>query len=864
MRPRPLRLITLAALWAFTARGAVVEVTGLGGTLNMAAGIPAFQAELSDQVRLVNALSVLPSPSLASFLPGAPVPTTQTGVSPWRPEAVRLVGALVSQPELLAKHAPALETALGRDGARDFVRAAGVLREKGASDPVLGSQLKGLREGLDLDDPAAVEELHARLQRIFEGSRSGSGAGTGATTVGAGDGPMRRPLVTLQKPDRLRHAVSVNPVPLVAVNASPVGVGLGPMSAEPNLGGPAAPPSSGIEREDRLIVEPRVPSAAKTGFVASARRRLEEFLRKTGLDRVLGLEKKDFVRKESGRLWGVVEEFWSGVYPELRSRKKGSTLVLFDGRGRKESYYDTWSRETHLDGGELDGLDLKTPEAVNRARLYLLRLLAHEYGHHIQNHLGMLDAIKGHPSAGDTNRLRKMFELHADGLAGQVMAYSRVLGMEEPGDALTMEQVSAEVGTDHLDPDRPAELDTHGTSAQRTAWLKRGYAARSLREIDPFADPDLRAGLSAGALAFADQMSALIARMPERRSRWKLSFTKPDLLRHAISPAVSGPGSGLAPGPSLGSLGGSSLTPLPSPTPNVDPSLGPLNGSGAVEDERPKTDAVTDKGPKWSRVVDGLFKRLTLFRWPRAARLERERPKDVFKVEAGRLWGVVEEFWEKVYPDLMKKKNRSVLVLFDEKTTFPPDLKIEGSSYDIVTKKTYLKRDELNDPETDDPRLINAARLSILRTLAHEYGHHVQNHLGLFRLVYAVSVPKPQRNRLSVMLELHADALAGFMARYTYDLGMEQLNDAAVMDLLSHHLGSDVRAPGITADEDTHGSGAQRLAWFRRGYAAKSLRDIDPFASPELRRGLDDISLVLADAASALVAEIPERRPAKR
>jgi len=108
--------------------------------------------------------------------------------------------------------------------------------------------------------------------------------------------------------------------------------------------------------------------------------------------------------------------------------------------------------------------------------------------------------------------------------------------------------------------------------------------------------------------------------------------------------------------------------------------------------------------------------------------------------------------------------------------------------------------------------------------IAHEVGHHVQNLLGIMEKVEAMRsrVGEPQANALSLRLELQADCLAGIWAyhsnrtRNILEAGdlEEGLNAASA-------IGDDrmqLQAQGyVVPDAFTHGSSAQRVAWFKRG-----------------------------------------------
>lgn len=108
--------------------------------------------------------------------------------------------------------------------------------------------------------------------------------------------------------------------------------------------------------------------------------------------------------------------------------------------------------------------------------------------------------------------------------------------------------------------------------------------------------------------------------------------------------------------------------------------------------------------------------------------------------------------------------------------------------------------------------------------VAHEYGHHVQNVLGINAQVQQASQENPSMaNRYSVALELQADCFAGAWARDADDRAMfespQELQEA--LDAAAA-VGDDAiqeKAQGrIDPESWTHGSSAQRVQWFKRGF----------------------------------------------
>ncbi len=106
--------------------------------------------------------------------------------------------------------------------------------------------------------------------------------------------------------------------------------------------------------------------------------------------------------------------------------------------------------------------------------------------------------------------------------------------------------------------------------------------------------------------------------------------------------------------------------------------------------------------------------------------------------------------------------------------------------------------------------------------IAHEVGHHVQQQLGTSGEVSRLQRENPdQANALSVRLELQADCYAGVWAHSVYAAGDLEEGDVDEAVGASEAVGDDRlqrRASGqINPDSFTHGTSAQRAAWFNRG-----------------------------------------------
>lgn len=125
--------------------------------------------------------------------------------------------------------------------------------------------------------------------------------------------------------------------------------------------------------------------------------------------------------------------------------------------------------------------------------------------------------------------------------------------------------------------------------------------------------------------------------------------------------------------------------------------------------------------------------------------------------------------------------------------------------------------------------------------IAHEVGHHVQNLLGVSDKVHAMRDQMSEReyNQLSVRLELQADFYAGVWAHYA-EKSKHLLEDGDIEEALgaATAIGDDQlqkQSQGrVVPDAFTHGTSAQRVRWFRKGFETGDLRQGDTFGAREL------------------------------
>lgn len=120
--------------------------------------------------------------------------------------------------------------------------------------------------------------------------------------------------------------------------------------------------------------------------------------------------------------------------------------------------------------------------------------------------------------------------------------------------------------------------------------------------------------------------------------------------------------------------------------------------------------------------------------------------------------------------------------------------------------------------------------------MAHEYGHHLQNVLGIEQQVRRAQQDARNPNNYSVAMELQADCFAGVWGRLANDMGNVQItpeefqqasNAAAAVGDDRIMEGAGVR---VNPEKFTHGSAKQRQLWYTRGYDTGDINQCNTFA----------------------------------
>ncbi len=194
-----------------------------------------------------------------------------------------------------------------------------------------------------------------------------------------------------------------------------------------------------------------------------------------------------------------------------------------------------------------------------------------------------------------------------------------------------------------------------------------------------------------------------------------------------------------------------------------------------------------------------------------------------------------EDVWKDVFQQAGQTYEEPKLVLFSDAVESACGIagSAVGPFYCPGDHKVYL---DLAFFEELHSRFGASGDFAQAYVIAHEVGHHVQTLIGISDKVHAAQsrAGKSERNRLSVMMELQADCLAGMWAhqadkkRHILESGdvEEGLNAASA-------VGDDriqKRTQGyVVPDGFTHGSSAQRVSWFKRGFEQGNINACDTF-----------------------------------
>ena len=196
-----------------------------------------------------------------------------------------------------------------------------------------------------------------------------------------------------------------------------------------------------------------------------------------------------------------------------------------------------------------------------------------------------------------------------------------------------------------------------------------------------------------------------------------------------------------------------------------------------------------------------------------------------------------EDVWTKIFAENGKTYEYPKLVLFRDgvQTGCGNASSASGPFYCPTDQKVYMDLAFFDELQTRFG--AKGGDFAIAYVIAHEIGHHVQTLLGTSAKVRQLQEQgnEAEANKLSVALELQADFYAGVWTHYDEKMN-SILEEGDIEEALSaaNAVGDDAiqkRTQGsVVPDSFTHGTSAQRMYWFKKGFETGDIKQGDTFA----------------------------------
>jgi predicted metalloprotease len=198
------------------------------------------------------------------------------------------------------------------------------------------------------------------------------------------------------------------------------------------------------------------------------------------------------------------EDVWNNIFQQMGKDYPEPTLVLFrdavqSGCGTASAasgpFYCPGDNKLYIDLAFYEDLQKRFNAPGDFAMAYVV---AHEVGHHIQTLMGTsakLARARQEMSETDFNKLSVKMELQADFFAGVWAHYANRAKILEEGDIEEALNAANAIGDDRLQKEAQGRVVpdafTHGTSAQRMYWFKKGFETGDITQGDTFSDRSL-------------------------------------------------------------------------------------------------------------------------------------------------------------------------------------------------------------------------------------------------------------------------------------------------------------------------------------------------------------------------------------
>ena len=197
------------------------------------------------------------------------------------------------------------------------------------------------------------------------------------------------------------------------------------------------------------------------------------------------------------------EDVWNQLFTQMGKSYREPNLVLFSGavqsacgfaQAAMGPFYCPGDDKVYIDLSFYEALRSQHHAPGDFAQAYVI---AHEVGHHVQNLLGISGKVhqkKSRVSESDYNQLSVRLELQADFLAGVWAHHAhKAWDILESGDIDEALTAASAIGDDQLQRQARGHVVpdsfTHGSSAQRVRWFKKGLQSGDIAEGNTFEIP---------------------------------------------------------------------------------------------------------------------------------------------------------------------------------------------------------------------------------------------------------------------------------------------------------------------------------------------------------------------------------------
>jgi uncharacterized protein len=193
-----------------------------------------------------------------------------------------------------------------------------------------------------------------------------------------------------------------------------------------------------------------------------------------------------------------IQNFWDGVFQRSNRKYQYVDTIFFTDQvetrcgvadSRVGPFFCPVDKQVYIDLGFFD--DLQSQFGTAPTPFVEAYVLAHEYGHHVQNQLGVLSKVSGSRQGPESLAVRS--ELQADCYAGAWAAHAveaRIIEELTQQDINSGLDAASAIGDDRIQERTRGQVNpetwTHGSSEQRRRWFSRGYEQGRPAACDTF------------------------------------------------------------------------------------------------------------------------------------------------------------------------------------------------------------------------------------------------------------------------------------------------------------------------------------------------------------------------------------------